>query len=252
MQRRWFVLGLLFCLLPSLGLGQVVKTAKVCIDNYPPFSYFDQGQPRGAMLDALVLIGQEVGFQPVATPNTPFARCLRMAEAGLVDFMVSLMPTSERLQYMVMFPYAEPESLRLISRVDLTDEPRTQSQILGFRLGLINGYQYPAHLSEHPLTLLAPTPEAGFRLLDSRRIDLLILNQSVATHLVDQQPERYKLLQAQLYREENVNSIGLSRKSWLYPKSDKVGAAIDTLRAQGTFDQLIEQHQQRQSPTGND
>lgn len=198
------------------------------------------------MLDALTLIGQQLGFTPVASPNTPFARCLRMAEAGLVDFMVSLMPTRERLEYMVMFPYAEPEALRLISRADLTDEPQSEQQILGLRLGLINGYQYPTNLSEHPRTLLAPTTEAGLRMLDSRRIDLLILNQSVAAHLVNQQPTRYKLLAAALYRSANVNSIGLSRKSWLYPRAQQLGDAIGQLRDQGTFERLIDQHKQVQ------
>lgn len=234
-------------LLPRLCLGQTPHTAKVCIDHYPPFSYFEQGEAKGAMLDALTLIGQQVGFRPVATPNTPFARCLRMAEAGLVDFMVSLMPTSERLQYMVMFPYAEPESLRLISRIDLAEEPDSLAQVLTLRLGLINGYQYPTQLSSHPMTLLAPTPVAGLRLLDSRRIDVLMLNRTVASHLVEQHAARYKLLETEVFREENVNSIGLSRKSWLFPQAAQVAAAIETLRAQGTFEQLIAQHQRGQA-----
>ena len=247
--RRWAITGL-----TSTGLLAGIAHAEppvatVCIDHYPPFTYFRDGKPQGAMLDALRTLGDMVGFELSVSDNTAFARCLRMMEAGKVDFMVSLMPTTERLAYMVMYPYAEPESLRLIARAGFSDEPENLEQVLALRVGLINGYEYPTEFQQVKASVLAPTPEAGLRLLDANRIDVLVLNESVASHLASRpqsdhhnRPAAYKLLNTRIFREQNVNSIGLSRKSWLVAHNDKLHAAIAQLRSAGEFERLITLH----------
>ncbi|AFV00605.1 substrate-binding periplasmic protein [Simiduia agarivorans] len=226
------------------------QTATVCIDHYPPFTYFVNNKAQGAMIDALKMIADEVGFSLAVSVNTAFARCLRMMQAGKMDLMVSLMPTPERLEYMTMFAYSEPEALRMVARADFDGEPETALDILRLRVGLINGYEYPPEFERHPMVIQAPQPEAGLRLLDARRIDILVLNESVAAHLVDQAAAAgnqrtaiYKLLKATFLREQNVNSIGVAKASWLHGRKDQIGASIARLRAAGEFERLIEKHQ---------
>lgn len=244
---RLIVLTLLFAIAASV---RAQPTATVCIDHYPPFSYFVENQARGAMLDALTMVADEVGFTLAASVNTAFARCLRMMEAGKVDIMVSLMPTPERLEYMTMFAYSEPEALRMVARADFDQEPETTREILRLRVGLINGYEYPPEFAQHPMVIQAPQPDVGLRLLDARRIDILVLNESVAAHLVNQAAAAgnqrnvsYKLLQATFLREQNVNSIGIAKASWLNNHTDQIGAVIKRLRNTGEFERLIKKHQ---------
>lgn len=232
------------------------ETATVCIDHYPPFSYFVGNQAKGAMIDALSIIADEVGFTLEVSVNTAFARCLRMMQAGKMDLMVSLMPTPERLEYMSMFAYSEPEALRMVALADFDQEPETPVEIRQLRVGLINGYEYPPEFEQQTIVIQAPQPEVGLRLLDARRIDILVLNETVAEHLVhqasaagNQRTASYKLLQATFLREQNVNSIGLSKASWLHSRKDQISASIERLREAGEFQRLIKKHQAQLTAT---
>lgn len=232
--------------------------ATLCVDNYPPFSYFNNDKPEGAMIDAMTLIAEEMDFELLFTPETPFARCLRMLDVGLADFMVSLMPTPERLSYMAMFPYSEPEPLRLIGRDDIDTDIATMADIAKLRIGLVNGFQYPNFFSDQNLyVVLSPTPEAGIRQIRAGRIDVLVLNETVALHLISFEKSRttpyattITLLELDLPRQENTNSIGISKKSKLIDRENELGLIISRMRANGVFDQLIEKHQEhRKKPS---
>ena len=244
-----FACLIVFCAATNSAEDSSANTyeAKVCIDNYPPLTYFVNGKATGAMIEALNIIGDKMGFSVIASPDTPFARCLRMAEAGLTDFMVSLIPTPERLAYMVMIPYAQVEPLRFIAL------ERNLQTIKLTRLGLVNGFLYPEEFHDKNLqTVLSPTAEAGIRLLRSNRIDVLLLNETVATHLVmhDQQTHQHlnqpiQLLPFSFQRESNANSIALSKKSPLMARVAELETIIVQLTEEGVFERLIEKHQNR-------
>lgn len=256
--RNFKTLGalLLATLLGGSAVAQadeVTYTARVCIDDYPPLSYFVDNRATGAMIDALNIIGERMNIAVLPSPDTPFARCLRMAEAGLTDFMVSLIPTPERLVYLEMFPYAEIEPLRFLVLADQKKVFDNLGKIKLARLGLVNGFQYPDEFHDKTLNVvLSPNAEAGVRLLRSHRIDILLLNQTVAQHLVKHElvnrqfpTQPIKLLPYEYTREGNANSIALSKKSPLMARQEELAAIIEELRRDGTFELLIEKHQQR-------
>jgi polar amino acid transport system substrate-binding protein len=250
---------LIICLVWSVALDALSSTdeapyqARVCIDDYPPLSYFVEDRATGAMIDALNIIGERMNFTVVPSPDTPFARCLRMAEAGLTDFVVSLIPTPERLVYLVMFPYAEIESLRFLVLANQKKVFDNLGKIKLARLGLVNGFQYPDEFHDKSLNVvLSPNAEAGVRLLRSHRIDILLLNHTVAQHLVKHElinrqfpTQPIALLPYEYVRDGNPNSIALSKKSPLMARQAELAATIEQMRRAGTFEQLIDKHQKR-------
>ncbi|UTA48780.1 transporter substrate-binding domain-containing protein [Simiduia sp. 21SJ11W-1] len=236
---------------PSPAAGKNV--AKLCIDDYPPLTYFVDGKATGAMIDTMNIIGQRLNITIEPTPNTPFARCLRMAEAGLADFMVSLVPTPERLEYLVMFPYADIEPLRFLTLKQFAHKYNDLKTIKLSRLGLVNGFLYPDEFHAETLSvLLAPTAEAGIRLLHSRRVDILLLNETIAVHLVKRDALKVQLRNQQVVmlpltyeRGGNANSIAISKKSKFIGLQDALAEVVEELKNDGTIDRLIEKYQAR-------
>ncbi|BFM10753.1 hypothetical protein R50072_09060 [Simiduia litorea] len=234
--------------------AQAQQEARLCMDNYPPFTYFIGDKPAGAMVDALEIIAEEMQFKLKYTPNTPFIRCMRMAEAGLVDFVVSLLRTPERLNYLAMFPYSTPEPSRFIVQTQMLGNLKEEKDILPLRVGLIKGFLYPKFFSGNDLHIeSSSTPEAGIRKLRANQIDVLALNETVALHILQHEKNKHEtpekpiaLLDFFISWEEDSNVIGLSKKSKLITREEEIAGIIETMRIDGTFTKLIELHKKNQ------
>ncbi|MDN3638886.1 transporter substrate-binding domain-containing protein [Simiduia curdlanivorans] len=248
------VLPLLLCIFIQHTPAQAQQEATLCMDNYPPFTYFIEGKPTGAMVDALEIIAEKMQFTLNYTPNTPFIRCMRMAEAGLVDFVVSLLRTPERMNYLAMFPYSSPEPSRFIVQTKMLGSLKEEKDILPLRVGLIKGFLYPKFFRNSDLLIeTSSTPEAGIRKLRANQIDALALNETVALHILqseknkhDTSKEPIALLDFFVPWDEDSNVIGLSKKSKLISREEEISAYIEAMRIDGTFIKLIDHHKKHQ------
>lgn len=224
--------------------------AILCMDNYPPFTYFNEGKPVGAMVDAMKIIAQRLHFTLKFTPKTPFVRCLRMAKAGKIDFVVSLMQTPERLTYMEMFPYASEEPGRLVVLKGTFGHISSEVDTLNLKIGLVKGFSYTDTFHKNRVDqVFSSSPEVGVRQLRAGRIDALLLNESVAKYLVQSEVEEkvisvmpIELLELVIPGNQNVNFIAISKKSNVALQLRRFAGQIETMRKDGTFTRLIDYH----------
>ena len=142
--------GLALCILLALSTSAWADDQPVlqwCLDNYPNrHNYPPQGEPYGPTVDLMRELARRSGFALTFSPNTPFARCLKLMRDGKTDLMIRLNYSDERHDYMHLIPYvraARAEHLYLLNQHSDISE---FAQLNRLTIGVIRGYIYNAEL----------------------------------------------------------------------------------------------------------
>lgn len=210
-----------------------------CLDDFPNrHSYPKQGSPYGPTVDFMQELAKRADIRIRFSPNTPFARCLRMMEQGKTDVMTSLNTSPSRQKFMYLIPYdhARPEVLYL--RKDAADI-WSVSELNTLHLMVIRGYTYNAAVlnmvAQHSQTIEVDSLESGLTMLLLNRADVLLAPAQSSRNLI-QSNSRYhnKFKTASLtfqLNEPRFVHLGLSKKSPHAQLKPRLSAAIESMVA---------------------
>lgn len=207
---RLFWILLLACLSP-LALGERLR---LVTDDWAPYAYQQNGQPRGIDYEVTTLVFKRLGVE-VEWQFLPWKRCLVMIEQGLTDGILDIFRNESRQPYLV---YA-PEPMSEVEFVLFQSRTRRHAvtyleDLAGLTVGTSPGYAYGAAFNEAAYFKreTAPTHEANFGKLMLGRIDLAITDRKVGQYLLRQLGLQQQVEQLPLVISRQAQYLGLVRK----------------------------------------
>ncbi|MEE2001782.1 transporter substrate-binding domain-containing protein [Alkalimonas sp. MEB108] len=238
LTRTTFAL-LLGCLLPIQPQAAEPIELEWCLDDFPNRHHYpEQGAPYGPTVDFMQELARRAGVQLRFSPNTPFARCLRMMEQGKTDVMTSLNASPEREQYMHLLPYdhARPEVVLL--RQDSTDI-WSVAELSHLNLMVIRGYTYNADVlnsvARHQPTIEVDSLEAGLNMLLLNRADALLAPVQSSRNRIQSNPRYHGQFKTASFSfqlsEPRFVHLGLSKASPNADAKARLTEAIETMVA---------------------
>nr|WP_314478943.1 transporter substrate-binding domain-containing protein [uncultured Pseudomonas sp.] len=201
---------LLFCLSP-FALGERLRLVS---DDWAPYIYQDNGQPRGIDYAVTTEIFARLGIE-VEWQFMPFKRCLAMIEHGQADGIMDIFQVESRHPYLVLAP--EPMStaeLILFQTKARPHEVPSLDELAGLTVGTSPGYNYSAAFNQAAFFKreTAPTHEANFGKLALGRIDLAITDRRVGHHLIRLMGLEQQIEALPLVVSRQPQYLGLARK----------------------------------------
>ncbi|MBC7918512.1 MAG: amino acid ABC transporter substrate-binding protein [Rhodoferax sp.] len=164
-MKRWIVV--LACALASLPARAESGTISVGWDDYPPYQIGPEAERRGIDLDVVQAALKAAGYD-VRFVKLPWARQLKMLEAGALEMAMSASVSPERAKYAAWSNPYRTERAALMALQSNAAQVRSLKQLLGGkqRIGLIRDTSYPGEYD----TLLA-NPEFR-KLLEFTNVNL--------------------------------------------------------------------------------
>ena len=172
--------ALLLCLALTVDRTGAAEPLVIATDGYRPVAWLENGQPAGALCEALAEAGRRAGI-PVEFRFLPWARSMQETRTGRIDAIFPVFRTSERETYL-----AFPEEVLLDERmawfvkVDSTIAfDGDLAKLTGRRIGIINQSSYGPRLDTALRDGTLPAPQTvtdttgGVRILLAGRVDLV-------------------------------------------------------------------------------
>lgn len=177
-HRVVVIVGLLV-LLTSLPVG-AQTTLRLAQDPWPP--YVDDKLAEGGLAVRIVReVLRRAGYR-MTLELVPWARALRGATMGTYDgFAAAWVSDARRRDFLFSTPYLRSD-IRYVRRLGTF----TPADPTGLTVAAVRGYAYggPVDRAGHFTKALVPSVEVGLRLLMAARVDLLIGDERVVTHLL--------------------------------------------------------------------
>lgn len=212
MSKILFLFGslLLACLSP-LAQGERLR---IVSDDWAPYIYQENGQPRGMHYEISNEIFKRMGLD-VQWIFLPWKRCLAMAEQGLADGVMGVFKLPEREAYLIypQEPLSQVEFVLFQSRA----RPHTVTRLedlAGLTVGTSPGYNYsPAfNTAESFKRESGPSHTSNFGKLALGRIDLLITDRHVGHYLLQHLGLERQIEALPLVIHSQPQYLGLTRK----------------------------------------
>ncbi|MCO7567980.1 transporter substrate-binding domain-containing protein [Pseudomonas sp. S 311-6] len=206
----------LFCLLLLACLGPLAQAERLRLvsDDWAPYIYRDNGQPRGIDYEVTNEVFKRLGFD-IDWQFLPWKRCLAMVEQGQADGVMDIFRLDSRRPYLVYpdEPMSQVEFVLFQARARRHAVERLED-LAGLTVGTAPGYAYSAAFSESPLFRreAAPTLEANFGKLLLGRIDLLVTDRRGGRYLRRQLGLERQVEELPLVISRHPQYLGLARK----------------------------------------
>lgn len=225
--------------------GANASSVTACVDHYPPYHEYDSmsGQWTGMNIEILRQVARKAELDLRFTGDTPFNRCLQMMKEGTVDVMAGLLKDESRAEYMELIQYRDySNKLFLTASPDL--RVSSYSDLENLQIGTLLGHKYFDRFdNENVLFTKVAVPQAEnlLAMLVRRRIDAAIMSESHWLGLKKDQKETTEKVRVLDYAFESTNPvyIGLSKKGRAIAHMPQLRQAVDALRSQGAFEQVI-------------
>ncbi|MCC5827381.1 transporter substrate-binding domain-containing protein [Alkalimonas sp.] len=219
-----------------------------CLDDYPNRHHYpDQGSPYGPTVDFMFELARRADIQLRFSPNTPFARCVRLMEQGKTDLMVRLKTSAERERFMFMLPFAEAQAEILVLHKDSPDIT-TLAELNRLNLIVIRGYTYHSEMiniiARHPRSIVVDSIDIGLQMLLMNRGDALVTDADYFYRRTHDKPEYQDQLKlASLSFEEaepHFMHLALSKASPHAHLKARLEQAIASMIADGLMDSFTD------------
>lgn len=165
-----------------------MRLMRLVADPYPPYQYAAGGQVRG--LDQVLIAGafEAVGLR-AETRLLTWSQCLEAMRDGTADAIFQITPTPERERWLAFSrPFRAARTLLYRRRDTIVpdaapaDFPTLAAEL---RVGVLEGFSYGSVVDAAPAALAAPSDDALLAALRDGVVDVAVLDQGVARHLLN-------------------------------------------------------------------
>ncbi|OEC60126.1 MULTISPECIES: substrate-binding periplasmic protein [Pseudomonadaceae] len=249
-MRAWLLAVMLAACTGPVAAEMVLVAAE---DDWAPYSSLraDGSGPEGftpeLVREVFATQGVEVQFLTV-----PFSRCLLLAQGNQVAacFNVTITDTN-RDQYLWHPTPLFKEGLAIFGRADEPRQDLKVADLVGYSVGITNGYTYPTAFMENPAIerFTANSDAQLLRMLAAGRVDYILLNTMPGLMRIQQSSEfRGQVKQVGLIEEDGVR-LAFSKA---HPDGARLAAlfekGLQVLRANGRYQKMLADFQQRYQP----
>jgi polar amino acid transport system substrate-binding protein len=190
-RSGWRGLGLIILALAWLLAASLAAAAQELIivcEEYPPYEFLEDGQPRGLCVELVQEACQRLGREPVFR-FMAWTQALEQVQSGQAQAIMSLYRTPEREAFLVFptRPLAE-ERVATMVRKGSGVRVRGVADLAGLRVGVNTGYAYGPLIDDLQGLdkVAAADPAALLRDLAEGRSDVALGNELTLTHVARQ------------------------------------------------------------------
>ena len=155
-------------------------------DNFPPFSYLEDGQFKGLFVDVAIAVFEDMGIV-YQTKSYPFKRALFSAGKGL-GLVVGILKTEERQTYLdYSSPFYIEKSMLFVNKGDefpFRSVSDLKGKIVGVKLGWSYGEAFDQARNDELFTSVIGVERQLYTLLNTGSLDTVIGNELSAPDLI--------------------------------------------------------------------
>ena len=244
LKLKWF-----FCIVLLSGY-QIAWSAestplRLVISNWAPYKSGELLN-GGVATDITRQALERAGYQ-VEILNAPWKRALIGAGRGVYDVLPAIWSSPEREKTLHFSDPVLDSRVVVIWLDSYAFEYRSLDDLKDQRVGVGRGWSYPEAFEKADFFTREPVVdlEANFRRLFANRLNLIVGEELASRYTVAQ---KYQHLSDRV-RYSNVSlqdkplRVAFSRQLQNYAQiSDRFNAALDAMRKDGSYQQLLEQH----------
>ncbi len=239
------IIGLLFCLL-FLPPFAHASDLKIMAEQYPPYSYREDGATKGLFVELVRRIQVKLGEKPAEISFYPWARGYEMLKGGVGDILLPMCMTSERS---ALFKFVGPVFWddvyfyrRKGSSIDLKglDDARKVGKIAVTRFDV-----YHQNLVAMGYTNLdvSSAQKCDFLKLMRGRVDLVPMGRKAISYFFEHNPEldlnQLERVGPSVFFTTNYIAFALKTPDELILKWQ---AALDELKAEGEWQKIADKY----------
>ncbi|BFM16683.1 transporter substrate-binding domain-containing protein [Maricurvus nonylphenolicus] len=223
------------------------RTLVLAASNNPPF--YGRELPQQGALTQIIREALAIHGHDLEVKFLPWTRAMEWAKSGVVDGMIGVWHTPERAQQL---HFSDPILTSRMVLYKRREDPIRYEQPLdlqgkNYRLGLVRGYVLPKDLRQTNLEIMRVTRNNQyFRILAGKRVDLVVVNNEYAHHLL-QQSDHTDIANGV---EQVGDVVGVENQHLVLTKHrapndmliQEFNLGLKLLRQNGRFRTIIEQH----------
>ena len=208
-----------------------------------PIIYFEQGECKGPGAAVINEVFRRLGHR-VHWTDVPWARTIKVAEAGQVDLIPSHSMTTERESF--LDPMLLGYDKRYVYYYALASQPtaiREFNELTPYIIGALRGTFYSTQFNENMNQLkvsFVNTNSQLINMLKAGRIDLAISSEQHEMHIFANDPMLKQMEYVDISKNGRYFSIPLTSPRHKYAK--QVHQIVDQMRTSGEITRLFESY----------
>ena len=235
---------LMFSCISMISRAQQNIETLIFYDNFPPFSYIQEGQPKGLFVDVVTAVFDDMD-RAYETKSYPFKRALLSADKGL-GFVVGILKNKDRQKY---FDFSSPfyiENSMVFINKDHAFPFHSVSDLKGKKVGVKLGWSYGEAFDqareEQLFTSIIGEERQLYMLLKTGRLDAVIGNELSAPNLI----KKMKLQTTIEALPTPLLTIGLriaTKKGTKAELIEKFNFHMQRIKASGVYEKIINKYE---------
>ncbi len=211
--------------------------------NFPPFSFVENGTLKGIYVDIVKEVMKEVGIE-YKISTYPWARVVRVTDNSEVDFSFPWVGKPERFKkYLMVGPIHEGRNVFAVKKSS-TVTYETLNDISGLTVGTVRGYSYGSDLFDNATNFKKDDAAKDniniLKKLTGGRVDLIIGDQ----YVLAAEAKKLGLLGEIKFLPKAVTNV---LRYATFPKqnkvqADKFKAGLDKIIASGEYQKILDKH----------
>ena len=238
---------LLLCLISGPAAASSVDDILFITEQYPPYNYEVNNNLQGIVVDTLVVALERVGSRQTREDIKllPWARGYKRVQSEPDTCLFSTTRTKEREDLFEWIGPVAPETVGLIARKETGIQIDSVEDIKKYKVGTIRNdiaelYLVDAGISVDDMERVAETV-LNIRKMNRGRIDLWAYDQNVAMWELKTKgfdPSDYE----SVYELGRKNQYLACHKATSESVIQELQDAIDTLKEDGTYEQILDRY----------
>lgn len=237
-MRRLFLAVLLVSIVTlPLSIARAETWTVVCEDNFPPYNFIRDGEKTGLDTDIVRAVLAQIGVDENLQVY-PWSRALGMLENGSADLLYQVVDTPERrARFILVGPLRRGRTV-LAVRAGESFAPRGIDGLKGHSVGVVRAFRYTAEFDDAALDrVVANDNQTLVRMLVGQHVDVIVGDYNTLTFIAQQQgvADRIRLLPTPLGEVARYVALPKDRAE----KAERFRRGLETIRANGTLDQIL-------------
>lgn len=242
---------LYFCLMIYVTPASAATLELVTL-QYPPYQYEENGQTKGMVVEIVKEVFRRMQ-QPINITLMPWARSIKMIEAGTADAIFTAYKTAERETFadysrVVLMP--QTVSLFVLKDANIKFDGDLQ-KLASYSFGVVNKVSYGDIFDNAVKNKLIKTPDATYtgeqniEKLLAKRFDILVSNRYGALDILRHKDAMDKVRELIPEVQAIPSYIAFSKKRDLDLVREKFDEILLEIKKDGTYEKII--HEQSNS-----
>ena len=219
--------------------GTATKLVMCTNAEFPPYEYKDGGKFMGIDVECAKLIGEKLGVE-VEILDIAFDSLIPTVMSGKADFAMAGMTVTEDRKESVDFTHTYQKAVQAIV-VPIDSTISSANSLEGKKIGVQTGTTGDIYCSgdfgDEAVERYSKIID-GFQAMKSGKIDAVVVDDQVASAIVEQDSTAFKILETAYAEEEYAIAVKKGNADLL----NKLNSVIDEIKSNGELQAIVNKY----------